>query len=502
MMVNPSGSAYDALLSSIDFFSQNLHLEQIVEYGFMIFNAFEKPKASAIYRLNSETQYYELQFSQGVYHGPESILKTACHDDFAVRKGFMVTDRNVQQQYFESAVERIGNLSKIIPLIADDRLYGFIFSVDSDDETVLGDLFLTRFNYLMNLAIEKAFRYFERATMRQEIDKRIFNLESISQTMKVLFSELDTERILQMSLDVIRELTASSATAIGLFDTVEQCIKIRAYDDLTGGVAMAGTMMLNGCKPLNQQIIYHLKRDADALHAIFDTLEPFEMLSAVYLILMTDDESAVMGVITIGTPVDGKAYTDDIFERIGDIAALMSIALVKAQQYETIVAQKEALRLKFNTMQQVNKIIKSINRAESPTELYQLVMDALTLTFGVEAAAVFSFESDSITVAANCGIDKALLIYENVAWVRELPASELTVHYTVNAAVNQLQQLDPEGCNCMVLAPISMNQYGQAPLGYILVTRTRFRLFETQVSMIEMLSNSIAPVLYQMQKNQ
>jgi hypothetical protein len=33
-------TALDALLSSIDFFSQNLHLEQIVEYGFMIFNAF------------------------------------------------------------------------------------------------------------------------------------------------------------------------------------------------------------------------------------------------------------------------------------------------------------------------------------------------------------------------------------------------------------------------------------------------------------------------------
>ncbi|MDN5299203.1 MAG: hypothetical protein PWP51_1756 [Clostridiales bacterium] len=501
MMMNPDDAAYEALLSSIDFFSQNLHLEQIIEYGFMIFNAFEKPEASAIYRLNSETQYYELQFSKGAYGGPKAILKTAQHDDFAVRKGFMITDRNLQETYFESAVKGIGNLSKIIPLIADDQLYGFIFSIDADADLALGDLFLTRFNYLMNLSIEKAFRYFERATMRREIDKRIFNLESISQTMKLLFSELDTQRILQLSLDVIRELTASSTTAIGLFDTAEQCIKIKAYDDLKGGIAMAGDLKLRSSKCINQQVIYHLERDAVVLRAIFETLLPFEMLSATYLILLVNEAETIMGVITIGSPIGGKAYTEDIFERIRDIASLMYIALVKAHQYETIVAQKEELRLKYNTLRQVNKIIKSINRAESPEELYHLVMDALTLTFGVEAAAVFSFNAETPVIAASYGMTPEQLVYENIAWVREMSTDSLTVHYTVDAALKQLRALDANSCNCMVLAPITMNQYGQTPLGYILVTRTRFRLFETQVSMIEMLSNSIAPVLNQMQKN-
>jgi transcriptional regulator with GAF, ATPase, and Fis domain len=447
--------------------------------------------------LNSETGSFERRFAQGAYHGPEQIIKTDSHDDFAVRKGFMLTDRTLQLHYFEAAME---DLSKIMPLIADDQLYGFIFSCDGDADEMLGDSFLTRFNYLMNLAIEKAFRYFERATLRREIDKRIFDLESISQTVKQLFSELDTQRILQLSLDVIRELTTSSTTSVGLYDPVEQCINVKAYDDLKGGVPVAGTLKRRAAKLSCDKVVFDMARDHAALLEIFEDLAPLHKLSAAYVILMAKED--VTGIITLGTPVGRNAYSADIFDRIEDIASLMQLALINAQQYETIVSQKEQLRLKFNTLRQMNKIIKSINRAETLAELYQLIADAMTLTFGVEAMLLLSYENNAFSIAACHGIESEGIDETLLRWIRQMPATALTVHYTVDAVMQQLPDAALGERNCIVLAPVSMHQIGQDVLGYILVTRTRFRLHETQVNMIEMLSNSIAPVLYQMRKNE
>ena len=121
---------YNVLISSIDFFSQNLHLDQIVEYGFSIFNEFKKPVNATIYTLTDTLDRYISRFIWGNSYEWPDIEKNSTHDDFAVRNGFLLTDKEKQLRYFDSELILNHQISMVMPLIIDDKLYGFILASD------------------------------------------------------------------------------------------------------------------------------------------------------------------------------------------------------------------------------------------------------------------------------------------------------------------------------------------------------------------------------------
>ena len=175
-MISNAKNDCESLLSSIDFFSQNLHIEQIVEYGFSIFNQLENPEASAIYTIDESNEVFSVRFHQGYMVYLDQVVRTQKHDDFAVRNGFLLVDKAIQRRYFDDVFIENLNVSKILPLIIDDHLYGFIISTDGKEERNIDFDFLIRFNYLMNLSFEKASRYLERARLKKKIDLKILNL--------------------------------------------------------------------------------------------------------------------------------------------------------------------------------------------------------------------------------------------------------------------------------------------------------------------------------------
>ncbi len=62
-MTQNTHKPYDALLRSIDFFSQNLHLEQITQYGFKLFEDLVQPTQAVLYL--KDTDQYTPHYSRG-----------------------------------------------------------------------------------------------------------------------------------------------------------------------------------------------------------------------------------------------------------------------------------------------------------------------------------------------------------------------------------------------------------------------------------------------------
>ena len=481
------------------FFSQNLHIEQIVEYGFSIFNDLEKPMASAIYTYDDALAQFTVKFQQGYFVPLPVINKTYKHDDFAVRNGFLLIDRATQARYFDEDMLDNASVSKIMPLITDDQLYGFIISSDGTHGETLEFEFLTRFNYLMNLSLEKASRYLERAQLKKEIDKRIFNLNSISQSMRLLLSELDVNKILQLSVEVIREITTSSITSIGLYDSNEDIIKIQSYENLLDHHKYYDTFKLKDVKPVLNQVVFKCSEEVDKLSEMFEEVSKFKFLSAEYVILLVKDK--ILGFVTIGKPLTQRDYDEGLLERIKDVASVMYIGITNASQFELISEQKEQLRLQLGVFKNTNRIIKNINSSETMSELTDMILTTMQLSFGIESGVLITFKGETVQVRGGLGALNEVDTSELMSLINPKMTEEIKTYYTIEEIKNEygeeLLNLH-SGINCFIIAPIYINQFIKEPMGALVITQTKQRLYEAQSSMVEMLTNSVGPVMGQL----
>lgn len=440
-----------------------------------------------------------MKFQQGYLIPLPAITKTYKHDDFAVRNGFLLMDRSTQGRYFDEYILENASVSKIMPLIIDDKLYGFIFSSDETLGETLGFEFLTRFNYLMNLSLEKASRYLERDKLKKEIDKRIFNLNSISQSMRLLLSELDFKKILQLSVDVIREITTSSITSIGIYEPNENIIKIQSYENLVDHHKHFDTFKLKEIKPLSNQVVFKYSEEVDKLSEVFLDASKFKFLSAEYVVLLVKDQ--ILGFVTIGKPMTQRVYDEGLLERIKDITSIMYIAIMNANQFEVITEQKEQLRLQLGVFKNTNRMIKNINSAETMTELSDMILTTMRLTFGIESGMLITFNGEQEQFrgcVGNLFEDNAI---ELMALIKPKITNEIRTYYTINDIQEEYGKEFlrlHSGINCFMIAPIYINQFRKEPLGVVVITQTRQRLYETQVAMIEMLTNSVGPVMGQL----
>ena len=488
---------YNSLLNSIDFFSQNLNVNQIVEYGFQIFNSFEMPLASAIYAIDDTGKNYSVRFHQGYDIGLPCVEKTDRHSMFAVRNGFLLTSYDIQCRYYDEEFLKLTKASKIMPLIIDDQLFGFIISIDSKD--CMYDVeFLNRFNYLMNLSLEKASRCIERNKLKKEIDKRIFNLDSISQTMKLLLSELNVNGIIQLSIDVIREMTSSSITSIALFDEIEKCIKVTSYEDLVCCNKVFEKFHLREDYTLDKKI-YKMPEDFPLLELLFEDADNFKNLSAEYVILIVKEN--IIGFVTLGSPLAFDFYEKDLINRIQDIASIMHIALTNARQFEIIKSQKSQLDRQVNTLETMNRFIKTISSADSIDELADMVLTTLNAYFDIEKAIFVIFDGEKGKILCNMNMEIENFNEEFFNVVRKNTGEQTLVSYTMDCFKEEFSEKFGsyfKNMNAFILSPIFLSGLCLDPIGYIIVTNVRNRLTETQVHLIKILSNSIGPLLNQL----
>lgn len=480
---------YNALHSIIDFFSQNLHLDQIVEYGFNIYNSLEIPIRSSIYILNKSTDHYERRFTYGeVSNDVLSIAKAYNHDSFAVRNGFFLLNPEVQLRYFSKAVLESCKVNSVMPLIIDDLLFGFIFTSHEDPQTHMGEAFLSRFNFLLNLSLEKASRYIEREHLRREIDKRIFNLNTLSHTVKLLLSELSLSGLLRLTVDVIQETCPNCTAGIGLKSSMEDKINVETYSTVHHFLKTNQTLQLRHTSPVTDRILLSVSEDYALLSDQFLNAECLIEMGAHYVLFLT--HNGLEGVLLIAQK-QVVELTPDVKDRFFDVAGILTIGIRNAKQFQVISEQKEHLDKSIKVMNRMNIMLKDIHSSETFDELIDQVMSMLNLTFGVKNA--FLFEGTAVLSA----LEGEVLIAESPYRVSELFTDDVDVYYTKASAMQRYPWLDGlfTTFNCLIVAPIKVSQYSEDVIAYLIITHTKARLYESQVKMIELLTSTIAPIM-------
>lgn len=68
--------------------------------------------------------------------------------------------------------------------------------------------------------------------LARNIDKELFQQFSINQTTKILLAETDIEKLYSLCIDVVRELTSSSVTALILYDSIRNKFIVKGYSDI------------------------------------------------------------------------------------------------------------------------------------------------------------------------------------------------------------------------------------------------------------------------------
>lgn len=493
---------YDKLLQAIDFFSQSLHLEQLSYYGYEIVHEILGLEHSALFV--RENGRYLLKYQKGYAIDAYSIPETLLLKKVATLFGRIMTTE--QREYFDKADLAAFDVRFVFPLIVKDQLVGFIFSNGGDglfetDRLVLAGALMQ----LMSRAYENAVNFLELEKKNYELDKKIFNLFFINHCSRTLLAELNLEKIYDICIDIIRELTASSVTAFGLYDETRDRILIKGYQDILTFQSFYGEFQLVPDAPLQDRIVYHVVRDREALSRVFLRPEELDQLKAEYIVMLVKDR--ILGFVSIGRPVSDRVYDQTLFELIETIATSIYLSVVNAQLFEKIQLQSESLRVKYETLKNMNRIIRNINSCESLEELCAIAMQSLEIGYGVKKGFICLYQGDELKVMGDIRIPhiNGHSVTESET-LRNL--KETGIHYDYNTS--GLKQFFPdfepsrhEDANCLIIAPVTIDRMvlgDEGILGYLVVFETASALKEEEVLLIDTLANSIAPILFQMRE--
>jgi hypothetical protein len=478
---------YRELLNSIDFFSQKLHIDQIIRYGYQIFEDLTLPEAGAVYTINDSATAYEARYSMGYELVPQ-VAFNDIYNELARKNGFLLDNYEVQSRYFKDEFLKTLTVDVILPLIIEDKLFGFIVAVENHkDSGIKNREFLNRFNDLLNLSLEKAENFERTHLMQQEINKRKFNLDSIAQTLKILMTALDQNYIQTICLDVVRELTASSVTSIAL-EVSPDYLAVSAYRDIVNNKScFLNLSLFEDAKP--SQIIYHVKDDYEALKQIFENTDDLETLEAEYVVLLVKEK--ILGCITIGKPVSDVPYDQQLLEQIESLASMMYIAINNANQFKKLQEEQKLLSEQLKGMKHLDRSISIINGADTLEELCSHVVDTLRYGFGVkEGFMVVCKDGQPLSYSVN-GQGPSTICEEVFNYLKTIDSSH------VEYVSPEKNPIVTDRSNCFICLPILKGDYEQTCMGHVVIHELDKALTESRFILFETLANSISPIIKQ-----
>ncbi len=489
------------LLQAIDFFSQILHLEQLSFYGYdMIHDMLGLDQSCLFIR---EDKNYILKYQKN--YGTESwiIPETEHHKRVATLFGRIMTAE--QKDYFSQLDLDAFSAKIVIPLIIKDQMVGFIFANGRKDGPFTEEMlvFAGALMQLMNRSYENAMNFLELEKKNYELDKKIFNLFFINHCSRTLLAELNLDKIYGICIDIIRELTASSVTAFGLYDETRDKVLIKGYQDILTFQSYYGEFQLKKGAQVPSKVVYHLERDKAELACFFSDVEALQALRAEYIVMLVKDH--ILGFVSIGAPVSDRVYDQTLFDLIETIATSIYISVVNAQFFEKNRQQNETIQKKFEMLEKMNRMTRNINSCETQEELCAIAMQSLEIGYGVQQAFLCLYQDGKLQVMGDINLPqfKGNIISPG-AGLNDLDSKGVYYEFSTRDIQLFFPEFSPERhkeANCLVIAPIRIDRLAlddRGTLGYLVVLETESALKEEEVLLIDTLSNSIAPIVFQM----
>ena len=323
---------YGKLSEMVSFFNQRFHMEQLVTYGYKFLHEKLDLLNSAIYIKNNDI--FELGSKFGYDEIPEYIKSNSALSKIAILHGrLLVYSFN---KYFEEDFINSTEMQIIIPLIVKSELVAFIVSNGvSYGELSPEDIeFMEKGNILINNALSLAKADMDYLKMSRTLDKDIFSLLFLNQSTRLLMSENEVDKIYIMCIDIIRELTASRVTSLGLYDENSKRVIIKGYQDVNSNEKINVEFEFAGNREPTEKIIYHINNDEAELKSIFKDLSGFSDLEAEHVVLIVKDK--IIGFITISDTINNQEYDKSTYEMIESMAASIYISIANASYIKEI----------------------------------------------------------------------------------------------------------------------------------------------------------------------
>ncbi|MDZ5471069.1 hypothetical protein SM124_04815 (plasmid) [Bacillus sp. 31A1R] len=498
-----SKESYHPLMEAIDFFTQRFHIDHILQYGLIFSKRIIKLDKTALF-IKKENRYFlhgdsDFKINVSVMNGSPKLEELPLFNGRIILEHF--------EDYFSIDVIETYQLKLVIPLINDTELIGLIVSNGKgEDPLTPEELFLAEtLMKLINLSIENNLRIIDTNGMKKELDQKLFDLFVINQSTKALLSELDMDKLYSLATDVFSEVSGSRITTFGVYDEIDDKLKIVGYRNVSSFQSVYTEFSLHK-NVLPCKVVLHIEKDLELIKELFIEWERFTDINAKYIVLILKQE--IIGMVTLGECISGNDYTESTFELIETLSSSTCIALTNAKQFKTISLQKQMNEEKFRTLQLFNHLSRNINICETEEELLSVSLKTIELAFGVEHAFFAKQRKGNQYYIISSIQSKHNGKHFHLANDFYQDFGEIFVQYE-NRSLNQYFGDDSfvsslGETNGLIISPIMQrkNSYHteEEPMYLLVILNAKRRFKGEDVLVMETLTQNMKPVLYHMNK--
>lgn len=494
---------FSKLIKAIDFFAQNLSFEQIISYGYSFLHSTLELEESSIYIMNND--YFVLENQIDCEFKETKFKSTNVLKRIATRHGRVL--QKELNDYFDKDFIINESVSFAIPIIAEDNLVGIIFCKSQKFDFNDFDLssYFNAFNQLLNKSVESAKHFAKFKTVNADLDRKIFNLLFINHSTKALMEEIKIDKLYNLCIDVIRELTSSSVTSFGLYEEVRESIVLKGYNDILSFEKYYTELKLVNKNKKITKLVYSVSDEYEILKELFINPEEFLNLKAEYVVLIVKEE--IIGFVTIGKSVNNSVYKPELLDQIESLSASIYIAIVNAQYIMTIETQKKESADQLIVLEQLAKSIKNINTCETISELCEISLQTLLFGFGIKKVIMVIKEDNKFIIKSKIGFGTNV---EEFFISKKFEDKCLNDTFFESLADSSVGYIDSDligdigDSNCFASVPLAVDEVKMVngPLGFLVIFDVEKILDKKQILLIETLANSISPIIKTMRENE
>ncbi len=386
---------YTGLMQAIEFFSQKLVFDQIIEAAFDFVNELLLVNKSAIYTF--EKDEFIVKKVKGFTKIANRIENCEKLKNLATFYGTVLYGRDNISKYLD--IDRVSDIGVevLVPLIIEDKLYGFIIISEKilcEDDYIISESLMK----LINTALENFSRYEKLVKVNNELDEKVFNLFAINQSSKVLLSELRMDVLYSISVDVFSELTHSTMTGFVLLDEKSTQYTLKSFKDIFYQVKnISVSLTLNRSTKVNSnKVIIDTSNEEDVsyFNSLFEEgIQGLSELKVKYIVLILKSNQ-IFGFVTLGEIVAGHEYGQSIFELIESLASSTYTALSNAKLFGEVTEQKRIIQSKLNKIISLNNLTKNINSSSKVETLMELTARTLEISFNVSKGLICTYNNE------------------------------------------------------------------------------------------------------------
>ncbi len=495
---------YTGLMQAIEFFSQKLVFDQIIEAAFDFVNELLLVNKSAIYTFNKDK--FVLKKVKGFTRIAEEIINCEQLKNLATFYGTVLYGQdNISKYLSVEGVSELG-VEVLVPLIIEDKLYGFIIISEKtlcEDDYIISESLMK----LINTALENFSRYEKLVKVNNELDEKVFNLFAINQSSKVLLSELRMDVLYSISVDVFSELTHSTMTGFVLLDEKSTQYTLKSFKDIFYKVKnISVSLTLNRSTKVNaNKVIIDTSNEEDVsyFNALFEEgIQELSELKVKYIVLILKSNQ-IFGFVTLGEIVAGHEYGQSIFELIESLASSTYTALSNAKLFGEVTEQKRIIQSKLNKIISLNNLTKNINSSSKVETLMELTARTLEISFSVSKGLICTYNNEGEVFEAIQSINieqvQGKQIVPNDSWRRVFEGD--SIYGVGNAIAKEFVGKDITNyagdIQGILVIPIYLDIMELEMLGCIIIFELEHGFIDNEelILTMETIAGHIAPVL-------